>query len=261
MEVQSIRIEHVETVERHRALDNSACDRLAASMDEIGLRQPITIRIVDMMVIDGQETEGVPVLVAGRHRLEAARKLGWTHIDCIEVDDDQLRAELWEIDENLVRAELSPAQQAEHLSRRKDIWEAIQNSATICRENRGRPEGFASETAKAAGIDKRTVQRDVARADALGPDLRLIAGTSLDSGVEMDALARMDTQERAPLIERALAGERVTARAVLADHQVILNQVNAILAVWNRASPEARSIAMEQMDTPTFDRTRSGAAG
>jgi hypothetical protein len=67
------------------------------------------------------------------------------------------------------------------LARRKDVWEAIQETATNCRSFEGRGKtGFASETAKASGIDKRTVQRDIARADALGPDLRIIAGTSLD---------------------------------------------------------------------------------
>lgn len=74
-----------------------------ASLADIGLGHPISIRIVDMMVIDGKSVEGVPVLVAGRHRLAAAIHLGWSHIDCIEVDDDALKAEMCEIAENLRR--------------------------------------------------------------------------------------------------------------------------------------------------------------
>lgn len=257
METISLRTEIIEVGERHRALDGAACDRLAASMREIGLRQAISIRVVDMMVIDGHEVEGVPVLVAGRHRLEAAKRLGWTHIDCIEVDDDSLRAELWEIDENLMRAELTPAQQAEHLARRKEVWEALQ-TATNCRSFEGRGnKGFATETAKSSGIDKRTVQRDVARAEALGPDLRVIAGTSLDKGVEMDALAKMTPAERQPIIQRAAAGENVTARAPIADHDAVLVQFNTIMSAWNRAGPEARELFLEEIDTPVFDRTRA----
>jgi hypothetical protein len=33
------------------------------------------------------------------------------------------RRELWEIDENLIRAGLTPAQEAKHLERRKELWE------------------------------------------------------------------------------------------------------------------------------------------
>lgn len=53
---------------------------------------------------------------------------------------------------------------------------------------RGRPEGFAAETAAASGQSKRDINRDLARAEALGDDLDRIVGTSLDKGVEMDAL-------------------------------------------------------------------------
>ena len=37
----------IELGERQRALCSEAVDRLAQSMDDIGLRQPITVRIVD----------------------------------------------------------------------------------------------------------------------------------------------------------------------------------------------------------------------
>lgn len=254
MKTISIHPDDIEIGERHRALSSDAVQRLAGSMKDIGLKQPISIRVVDMMIIDGQEVEGVPVLVAGAHRLAAAKRLGWPEIDCIEVDDDALQAELWEIDENLMRAELSPAQQAEHLSRRKDVWEAL--SAQIAsKPTGGRPAGFASETAKATGVHKATINRDLARAEALGPDLRIIAGTSLDKGVEMDALARMTPEQRAPIVAAAASGQQVSARPVKPDHEVILAQANAIISAWNRACPEARDMALAEIDGPVFDRT------
>ena len=61
---------------------------------------------------------------------------------------------------------------------------------------------FASETSKATGKDKRTIERAAARGAALGDDLQAIAGTSLDKGVELDALAKMRPEEREPLGER-----------------------------------------------------------
>lgn len=257
METISLRTEIIEVAERHRALDNPACDRLAASMKEIGLRQPISIRVVDMMVIEGKEVEGVPVLVAGRHRLEAAKRLGWSHIDCIEVDDDQLRAELWEIDENLMRAELSPAQQAEHLARRKEVWEALQSSGKTFPTK----EGFSSQTAKATGETKRNVNLQIARAEALGPDIKLVAGTSLDKGVELDALAKMTPEQRAPVIERAVAGETVSARhVVVASQDVDEEMFAAFLKVWNRSPEHIRQRIRDFVDEPVFDRTRAAHA-
>jgi ParB family chromosome partitioning protein len=72
---------------------------------------------------------------------------------------------------------------------------------------------FASETSKATGRDRRTIERAAARGAALGDDLVDIAGTSLDKGVELDALAKTPEDERKALIERAKAGEKVSARA------------------------------------------------
>lgn len=262
MQQHSIRVEDVQIGERHRALSDDACNRLAGSMKEIGLQQPISVRIVDEMMVDGDLTAGVPVLVAGLHRLEAAKRLGWSHIDCLEVDDDHLRAELWEIDENLMRAELSPSQQAEHLHRRKEVWEALQQSDAIRTTFTGRGnKGFAKSTADNAGIDKSTVTRQIARAEAIGPDIKLVAGTSLDKGVELDALAKMPAEQRAPLIARAAAGEAVTARAPLGDFDVIEKQVDAVMAAWNKACPEARDRVRDLIDAPVFDRTRSGTNG
>lgn len=51
---------------------------------------------------------------------------------------------------------------------------------------------FTSATAAVTGTAKRTIQRGVARAAALGPDvLKSIVGTSLDRGTEIDALAAL----------------------------------------------------------------------
>lgn len=76
----------------------------------------------------------------------------------------------------------------------------------------GRPKEFAADTAAVSGQSKRDINRDLARADALGPDLDRIVGTSLDKGVELDALKAMPEPERKELIDRAAAGEKVSAR-------------------------------------------------
>lgn len=226
--LHSVRVGDIQIGERHRALSEDAVTRLAASMKDIGLRQPISVRIVDEMEIDGDLTAGVPVLVAGRHRLEAAKSLGWAHIDCLEVDDDALKAELWEIAENLHRLDLTKEQRDEHIRRYDELLTAqaeavivLQNAKQIKVEpKRGRPTSNATKIAEETGLSYATVHR------ALHPTPNVV------------------------MVREAESNEEATIR-----------ECNAIVAAWNRARQAARDMAMEQLDEPVFDRTRSGGQG
>jgi ParB family chromosome partitioning protein len=102
--MQSIPIASIRIENRLRPLDSAKVAELAASIAELGLLQPIGIRP------DG-------TLVYGYHRLEACKQLGWTEIPAVVVDGDDLRAELAEISENLIRNELTLLERAEHLAR------------------------------------------------------------------------------------------------------------------------------------------------
>lgn len=168
MQSQSILVEYIVIGERHRALSDDACNRLAASMKQIGLRNPISVRIVDNYVDeDGVVGDGVPILVAGRHRLEAAKRLGWSHIDCVEVEDDEIQAELWEIAENLHRLDLTKEQRDEHIRRYAELLEvqragaidtplAQQSPRTV-----GRPKSVTQEIAENTGLSRDTVRRAI----------------------------------------------------------------------------------------------------
>ena len=61
-------------------------ENLAKSISQVGLLNPVTIT-ADY------------TLIAGKHRLEAAKLLGWTEIECTVRDVSGLLAELAEIDE------------------------------------------------------------------------------------------------------------------------------------------------------------------
>lgn len=52
-------------------------------------------------------------------------------------------------------------------------------AAPVSKGGRGNVE-FASDTSKTSGMDKATINRHVARAEALGPDIHEVVGTSLD---------------------------------------------------------------------------------
>ena len=192
---------------------------LLDSIREIGIINPLRVRPIEIYE-GGRPVEGWEV-TAGSHRFEAASRLGMTDAPCVIVDDDDLHAELAMIDENLCRAELSPAEAAYQTSRRKEIYEALHPEARAQVRQAHIKHGAAADnlspaftdaTAEATGRDKRTIQRDAARGGALGEALKDIAGTSLDKGVELDALAQMDPEDRDEIVSRAVRGERVSAR-------------------------------------------------
>ena len=208
--------------EQPRPLITEAVDKLACSIRDVGLIQPITVRQCSIMS-GGLAGQGFQV-VAGHHRVAACRALGWTEIDAIVIEaGEHLQAELIEIDENLCRSELTAAQRSKAVKRRREIWEALHPVSKIAvgqlvppqiPSSMARPQekAFAAETAAITGESKRDVNRHLARAEALGDDLDKVTGTSLDKGVELDALKAMPPEQRAPLIERAQAGEYVSAR-------------------------------------------------
>src|SRR5690606_36980795 len=104
--------------DRKRKVDPASVERLKESIRKLGLRTPITVQIVDGFVdTDGVVVDGQPVLVAGAHRLEAVKQLGFDKVDCyIFEGDDTLDAQLWEIAENLHRADLTAKERAEQIA-------------------------------------------------------------------------------------------------------------------------------------------------
>jgi ParB family transcriptional regulator, chromosome partitioning protein len=81
---------------------------LAESMREVGQLTPI--------ILDRDLT-----LIAGLHRLEAARLLGWETIRAEVRDYDEMEARLAEIDENLRRHDLTVWEQSRHVAERERI--------------------------------------------------------------------------------------------------------------------------------------------
>lgn len=220
--ISTIRLDCIESSTLARPLIAGSIDALAESISNIGLIQPITV-VPCAKYRDGQKVEAFR-LVAGHHRVAAMRKIGWAECSARVLPDSTsaLAAELMEIDENLCRAELSAAQRAKAIKRRKEIWEAMRPQNQVGQVvppeiGYGKPPAqsheFASDTSRVSGESKRDVNRHLARAEALGEDLDEIAGTSLDKGVELDALKDLPQEERRELIQRAKAGEQVSARS------------------------------------------------
>lgn len=219
MEVARLPLVKLRRRQGARKLMEAKMPGLVESIREIGIINPLRVRPIEIYE-GGRPAEGWEV-TAGAHRFEAASRLGMSDVPCVIVADDDLHAELAMIDENLCRAELSPAEAAYQTARRKEIYEALHPEARAqVRQGHIRQGAatdklsvaFTADAAAKTGRDERTVRRDAARGEALGEALKDIAGTSLDKGVELDALAKLDPEQRADAIDKVKRGEIKSAR-------------------------------------------------
>jgi ParB family chromosome partitioning protein len=198
--MKNIPIPSIKVENRLRPLNAEKVAELAESIAQVGLLQPIGVRP------DG-------TLVYGYHRLEACKRLGWTEIPAVVVDGDDLRAELAEITENLVRNELTLLERAEHLARLKAVYQQqYPNTRGVGRptKNGATVAPFSEWAAGQTGLAQRTVQHYVQLAESIAPAVRdAIRRTPIASdGAELKSLASLE-----PSQQRAVA-ELIASRAV-----------------------------------------------
>ncbi len=229
-------------------------EELARSIAAVGLMNPITVT---------QDN----TLIAGLHRLEAAKLLGWTEIECTVSDADGLQAELAEIDENFVRAGLSHRELGDLLLRRKELYEAIhpetrqgqRNGQTAKNDNltvlAAKP--FSEDTADKLGISKRTVEQLVQTARDLTPEAKKTIRDAGDKITKGDALkiSRLPPDQQAEAAAVLTIAPPTPKRQRMADGEDALREfkllcsryVSDIKALHHRADVFAR-MSMSQFD-------------
>jgi ParB family chromosome partitioning protein len=197
--------------DRQRKLDPAKVESLAASIKDAGLLQPI--------VVYWTVSHGSPsfyTLVCGAHRLAAFKKLRRTTIPIRVIPEPD--AELAEIDENLIRSELSALEAAEHHARRKAILVERGAAATPggnrANSQLGSLPSYADKTATDLGISATAVHRAVARAENITPEVKdaIRADPTLDKGTVLDALAATPKADQ-PAKLAEIKAERATPRA------------------------------------------------
>ncbi len=250
--LQRLPIDAVQVTDRLRQFNEAQVEALMGSITELGLLTPISVY---------RHPDGAIEIVAGVHRLEACRRLGWAEIDAFVVahmaDWDR---QLWEIDENLMRAELSEGERGEHLLRRKQIFEAKREQARREDELAGtksptKPQherGFASDTAEQTGLTKRHINRSIRRAERIAPDVRETIRTTptFRKGVELDALADLDPADQRRAVSMVQGGhartfrdarDRLVPRRAMPDEQVLTDkQLKSLRTAWKSADADAR---------------------
>jgi hypothetical protein len=152
-------------------------DALVESIRELGLLNPISVT---------RDRH----LISGLHRLAAFKALGRHRIPAMMIDVNRDDAKLREIDENLARNDLTLLERAEHLCRRKEIYERL-HPETRRGGDRGNQHiggksrlsdklSFSHSAATSTGRSSRTVHRLVRIANNLTPKTRkLLRGTDL----------------------------------------------------------------------------------
>ena len=199
------------TINHRRPASSAKIEQLAESIEQIGLLNPITV-------------SDWGVLVAGLHRLEACKKLGWTEIPCNVIKEDD--AELAEIDENLIRNELTTLERGELLARRKEIYEERHPETKAVNEKGGPGRGnktnemispvltpaFAADTAAKTGLTPRSIQQEVQIAKNIAPEVKeSIRETPIaDRKTDLLQLARMEPQQQKQIVSQVSSGAAKT---------------------------------------------------
>lgn len=205
---------------QHRGISEDGVARLVESIQRIGMQTPPTIRYV----VDEDTGEVSPVIVAGAHRVEACKRLGMPFIDVQVMEGDDVSARLWEISENLHRAELTPVERAEHIDEwRKLTAERVGNSPTL---NKQPHERGVAKVARDLGVSRREVGR-AATIAALPEETRQQAREEKWTATRLLETAR---PKREPII----------APDPRNDLEAVEAQVSRLMTAWNAAGREAR---------------------
>ena len=211
-----VRLDDIAVEDRLRAVDLAAVEHLAESIDRQGLQNPILIRPRD---------DGGYVLVAGAHRLAAARLLGWTQIEAFEVkhlQDDEFI--FLEIDENFCRAELDWLDRSRFMAKRKETYQRLYPETRAGGDHKSmeykdiiksppwasdlgaeaRPESFTDHTAARTPFSPSTIKRATYIGENILPEVQeALAKTPIRKRQnDLYRIAGMPPDEQRDLLER-----------------------------------------------------------
>lgn len=252
MTTNRVKVADVAVRERLRPVSEAGVESLIASITETGVMKD---------AIHVRNTRGGLRLIAGLHRLEAARRLGWEEIEAkvwTDVTDDWAR--IMEIDDNLAGAEMNALDTAVFLATRKVVYERLHpETKRGVAGALGRWDAtdivsvasFSKATAEKFGIDERHVRRLVAAGSKLtaqdAADLRRAprAVTLKDLLV----IAKIGSPaDRYSVVEQLAAGQAKSAAAALRGltaeptppETPVEAQFKALSTLWSRSGAAAR---------------------
>lgn len=246
----------IETKHRLRPVSEAGVESLIASISDLKvMKDAIHVRKV---------RDGKLILIAGAHRLEAAKRLGWSEIEAkvwTDVTDDWAR--LLEVDDNLAGAEMDPLDTAVFLATRKRIYERLHPetragvAGAMARHHAAdmmSVASFATATAQKFGLSDRHVRRMVAAGEALGPDEVLkLRSSERVTIADLQTLSQVTSAPERYAVINAMASRTAKsaadARRRYAAEQdgsntvvkvPVEEELQCLMRAWKRASAAAR---------------------
>ena len=196
-----IKIDNIVINNRKRKLNKDKVRELAESFKLIGQLEPITITSNN-------------ILLAGWHRIEAAKMLGWDKIKVELFEGNELECELVEIDENLMRNDLTVLEQGEYLARRQELIGFGRGG-----DRRSNYNNYSlkttSEIAKEIGLSEQSVYKRMQAARNIVPEVKdAIRNTEIaNSTMQLLELARLAPEKQVE-VSNLLGGETTIQEAL-----------------------------------------------
>lgn len=256
MTTQLTDIDLIDVGPRLRPLNETKVAAFMVDIDERGVRKPIEI---------APREGGRFLLVSGRHRLDACRRLGHRQIETKVKKRTAAECLRDELMENLVSAELTTLERAQYLAAQRRLYQeehpetrqgragglARQGSATANL-------AFADWSAKRVGMTPRSVARYAALGDLLDEQAAdQLRGTEFENKLgELDALSRhapdkqrrivaLLTAEENPATSVAMALAMMEGRAASENpHEAIVRRLSD---TWDRGARRARIAFLDQL--------------
>lgn len=247
--VELIPVDQIHVGDRLRSVNPDHAALIAESFRTNGQMTPIEVR---------RDDEGGFLLVAGAHRLEAAKLAGIAEISAIIVQVDEDTARLREIDENLCRRDLSELDRATFLAERKAVWTRMFPETAVFKRKKSQTNlstigTFAEEVAERLGLSRRSIDRAINRHNALATDVRATLAHSrwADNGSVLDGLAKLPpedqrkaaqalTREEGPARNLAAAIAEFTSRPKGAAAAEAAQEYDRLINAWRKARQAAR---------------------
>jgi ParB family chromosome partitioning protein len=250
-ELKSISISDIHIGERLREIEEDHAQAIAASIKEVGLQSPITVRPTPAA------KGGKFTLVAGAHRLRACEIAGLSEVDALVVKADGREAQLLEITENLFRNELSVIDRAVFVQKYRELWEDEHGAIKAGRPDDNRVTvtqlgtiSFSAHVADRLGVSEASAKRLDRIARQLHPELKsTFRGTPVaDQTTVLLKLAKLPPhlQRRAAIGWRetqdvkqvfTLLSDKPAAPTISASEALFSKLVD----LWSRADNEAKS--------------------
>ena len=217
MVMGEISIDRVTVPRGRRPLDADTVKSLAKSMAEIGLKYPISVRRAD----------GDLVLVAGRHRLAAAIKLGWKKIKADIEGGDEIDARIWEAAENVIRNDLSAH---DRNVATKDLLAALEEKhAQMSKVS----DDAKASSQKQGGLRNKKV---AARSKALD-EAAAMTGKSKHTLRTEAALANLTPEARKAITEAGLDGDKFAQATIARAGKSAEVQLEKLKAITSKPAP------------------------